>query len=101
MLALSNFNSYSPSDSKNWVGLNALSTVFSVIFCICSAFLGNLIIDGFARKLVASTTVFSSVIAVVLATNFDLADATYHTVLALGIAMCYGLILIPAFGWIC
>lgn len=47
MLALSNFNTYSPSDSKNWVGLNTLSTVFSVIFCICSAFLGNLIIDGY------------------------------------------------------
>lgn len=44
---------------------------------------------------------FTSVISVVFVTNFDLNDATYHTVLALGIAVCYGIILIPTFGWIC
>ena len=71
MLALSNFNNYSRSQSLNFEGLNTLSTVFSIIFCVFNTLLGNLIVTDFAKKIVATVVVYFLVFASIFMTSFN------------------------------
>ena len=43
-MCLSNYNLYQAENNANFEGLNMLSTVFSVIFCILNCYLASLVI---------------------------------------------------------
>ena len=101
MLLLSNFNSYNDNQSENSVGLNALSTVFAVIFTIFNTILGNLILADFWKKLLATIVVYVLLFVVIFWTNFTYSDTMqYGTIVSIVIAITYGVMLVPSFLWI-
>ena len=100
MLALSNFNNYSRTQIDNYEGLNTLSTMFSLIFCVFNTLLGNLILIDFTKKAIATIIVYLLVFLSIFMTSFTFDNMQQETMIALGIAITFFIILIPAFLWL-
>ena len=96
-MILSNYNVYTEEDSKNYDGLNMLSTMFSVIFCFCNCFLGNLFIKDGRVRAALSIFVFMFLTFTLMFTNFVFEGMNIKTVVVILIAIIYLMILIPAF----
>ena len=54
----------------NFEGLNTISTIFSVIFCVFNTLLGNLIVLDYCQKTMATILVYMLVFVVIFATTF-------------------------------
>jgi hypothetical protein len=100
-MTLSNFNSLNQENSINFVGLNMLSTVFSVYIAIFNCYLASIVIDDFRIKAVSTFLVFAIDFYTIIQTNFIFTeDITYHSVVCLAISIIYTCIMVPAFGYI-
>ena len=99
-MCLMNFNMYDEDDTKNFQGLNTLSTLFSVLFTIFNTFIASLIFNTGMLKIVSTIVVFSFMLFSVIYTTFIFEDLTYHTTMSLAIAIIFSIIMIPAFGYI-
>lgn len=99
-MCLSNFNGYDEDDTKNFEGLNMLSTVYSVIFSIFNTYLGSMLLESNRIKLPMTLMVLLTTMGSILYTNFIWYDMTYHTVVSLIIGIIYGIITVIAFKFI-
>jgi hypothetical protein len=99
-MSLANFNVYDETDTKNFQGLNTLSTVFSVLFAVFNSFLASIIFDNPILKLVMTFVVFGFVTFSVITTTFIFDDLTYHTTVSLIMSISYVCLIIPSFGYI-
>lgn len=99
-MILSNYNGYDSTDTKNFEGLNMLSTVFSVMFCFFNCFLSSLVFNDFRYNMVATLIIFLFLQATLMFTNFVFEDITYHTTVSIVISIVYTVILVPAFSLI-
>ena len=99
-MILSNFNMYDEEDTKNFEGLNMISTVFSVLFTIFNSVIASLVIQNQIVNLLFSLVVFSSCVGTIMFTNFIWEQMNYHTVISIIICITYMMILVPSFGWI-
>ena len=97
-MCLSNYNLYSKEINPNYVGLNMLSTVYSVTFCILNCYLAGLVIDDTRIKGVCTLIIFGLLEYVIIDVSFNWEDFTSHTYMAITIAIIYTMILIPLFG---
>ena len=100
VMVISNYNSYKPDENVNSQGLNMLSTVFSVLFCILNCFLAGLLIDDSRVKGVSTFFVFVLLEFVIIDTSFVFGDLTSHTSIAISLTIIYTIIFIPVFGYI-
>ena len=99
-MSMANFNVYEESDTKNFQGLNTLSTVFSVLFAVFNTFLASLIFENAILKLVMTFLVFGFVTFSVISTTFIFDDLTYHTTVSLVMSITYTCLMVPSFGYI-
>lgn len=77
-----------------------LSTVFSVIFSMSNSMLmGFVYSDQVMLKNILVSTIFISQIFTLCWTNFIFTDMSYHSWVALLIAIIFTMILIPSFGY--
>ena len=97
-MCLSNYYVYDKDTNPNFEGLNMLSTVFSVIFCILNCYLASLVIDDMRVKAVCTVFIFGLLEYIIIDTTFVWDDMSSHTRTAIAIAIIYTLILIPIFG---
>ena len=97
-MCLSNYNVYDKDANPNFEGLNMLSTVFSVIFCILNCYLASLVIDEMRIKVVCTFFIFGLLEYIIIDSTFIWDDISLHTQTAIAIAIIYTLILIPIFG---
>jgi uncharacterized membrane protein len=99
-MSLANFNVYEESDTKNFQGLNTLSTVFSVLFAVFNTFLASMVFSNVCFKFVMTFVIFGFVSYSIIATTFIFDDLTYHTTVALAMSISYICMMVPAFGYI-
>lgn len=100
LLALSNYNNYDAETNPNFEGLNMVSTVFSVIYCILNCYLASLVVVDFRVKGVATMFIFAFLEYIIIDTNFNWDDTTTHSMTSIIIACVYTVILVPLFGYI-
>ena len=109
-MQLSNFNMYKEhkeSDEEgekvflNYEGLNQLSTVFSVIFSFCNSMLMGFVFPN-QKKLKNGLIVIIFVFQTfsILYTTFIFENMSYHSIIALVIAIVFTSVMIPVFGLI-
>ena len=97
-MCLSNYNLYSREINPNYIGLNMLSTVYSVTFCILNCYLGGLVIEDIRIKGVLTILIFGLLEYIIIDVSFNSEDLTSHSYMAIAIAIIYTLILVPLFG---
>lgn len=96
-MSLANFNVYDEEDTKNFQGLNTLSTVFSVLFAVFNSILASMIFDHQVMKLCMTFVVFGFVTFSIITTTFIFDDLTYHTTVSLVMSIVYTCLMVPAF----
>jgi hypothetical protein len=99
-MSMANFNVYEESDTKNFQGLNTLSTVFSVLFAVFNTFLASIIFENVILKLTMTFLVFGFVTFSVISTTFIFDDLNYHTTVSLVMSISYTCLIVPSFGYI-
>jgi len=106
-MQISNFNIYKVGKNSNeengftnYQGLNMLSTVFSVMFTIFNSILMSFIYTNGKMKSFLVGVLYSLQMIVLMWTNFNFNDMTFHSVMSIVIAIVYTIILIPAFGYL-
>ena len=99
-MVVSKYNFYKEEENVNFQGLNMLSTVFSVLFCVLNCFIASLVIEDIRIKAVCTLLVFGILEYIIIDTSFVYGDLTSHSTMALALTFVYTLILIPGFGYI-
>jgi hypothetical protein len=99
-MSLANFNVYEASDTKNFQGLNTLSTVFSILFAIFNTFLASMVFENIFFKLSMTFIVFGFVSFSIISTTFIFENLTYHTTVSLVMSIVYTCLMVPSFGYI-
>ena len=93
----SNFNVYDQQDSLNFEGLNMLSTMFSVMFCIFNCFLANMVVQSRCIRFGMNSLIFCFLMTTLLFTNFTFDGMNEKTTFTIVIAAVFMCILLPSF----
>jgi len=74
-----------------------LSTLFSVVFTIFASILMTFTFENGLSLKVASGSLYVAQTVILLVTNFDATDLSYHTLISVFIAVVYTIVLVPVF----
>ena len=98
MMIMSNFNVYKDlAEDNNYQALNMLSTVFSIIFTQMDTLVLHFLWETKIQRSLTIIGLYSFQLIVLVQTNFIFEHMSYHSFVALTIAILYLIILIPFF----
>ena len=79
LFILSNFNIYRAKNYNNYIGLNNLASMFSVVFTVTNTLLASMVSEQVIQSYVITTVIFIGTLLTLIYQDFDFEDVTEHT----------------------